>query len=202
MSPLPQLSTTERREVSSILAEKGRIAAIKHLCVRLDIQLMTAKRMIDDWNSPYLRTMSSSEFPRRSGGFNVMVLVPGIFFLAGLVMLTICFFVHASHQQMESNGVKVTGKVVQLRSVSSGGAAPVFEFERNGESVQWQSPVSSRPPSYEVGETAELYVHSDDAHRVLVDDFVHRWLLLMILGGLGGSFCLAALLAGLLIAFS
>lgn len=202
MPPIYQLSTAERRDISHIIADQGKIAAIKHLRARLDVRLMTAKRIIDDLDMPDVLTLQSSHRPSRSSGHGWMLLVPVAFLLAGLLLLAGCFFVCSRHDQLESVGDKVSGKVVELRSVSSSGAAPVFEYERKGQTLQWQSPISSKPPAYAVGDSAELYVHPDDANSVLVDDFLHRWLLVLILGGMGGMFCLIAFVTGWMMALS
>jgi len=202
-----QLSWTEKQEISDLLAREGKIAAIKYLRNRFDIRLLAAKRLLDEWDRPgsldrYLLPQPvdhTLELPRdsRSGKGNWWgLVVASVFLMVGAGFLAGSYLVWSSQQELVRHGAKVDGSVVGLYSNGSG-MAPVFEYEWDGEILRSRSQISSRPASYQIGESVEIFVNPTNPEQALVNDFLHRWLLVMIFALLGGGLSLAALVGGL-----
>jgi len=91
---------------------------------------------------------------------------------------------------------KAEGSVIELirkRSSSSTRRSyvfhPVVEFETaNGESVQFESNVGSRPPAFQPGESVTVLYHPENVNQAMIDSFWNLWLFSLIAGVNGSVF--------------
>jgi len=115
-----------------------------------------------------------------------------LFLLIGLGLLAGAYFVYRNTSEFVDTARRAQGTVVALR-----GGAPEVQFRtEQGREVQFTSSVSSKPPSYRVGETVEVLYHKDQPENAEINGIMTLWFGTMILGGLGTVFSLigAALL--------
>lgn len=175
--------TNEHKERTKDLIRDNRyIEAVKYVKDELSLDLKTAKKLVDAirlrmeeedirmGKKPQQRTVRTSRV------INVFFLIPG------LVMLGVAIYFFISQQQIINQGNKVSGKVIAYP------AQPLFAYEYRGQQYEYQSSTSSDPPAYEMGEEVDLYVDGNDPYNVVVDTFMDRWFVIVLLGGMGGMF--------------
>lgn len=54
--------------------------------------------------------------------------------------------------------------------------------------MQFQSDVSSSPPAWRVGEAVKVLFDPNDPSQAVIDSFMARWLVPLLLGFIGGVF--------------
>ena len=121
----------------------------------------------------------------------------GLFFMIiGIAMLGFAgYTVYSNYQFMES-AISITGKVIEYdthySSDDDGGStlmySPVFEYEYEGQTYTHNSNVSSSSPDYEIDEEVEIFIHADSPGAAMVNSFMERWFLVVLLGGMGTMF--------------
>ncbi len=124
----------------------------------------------------------------RGGILSYLFLLIGIGFLAG------AGYLYSNTSEFVANARRAPGTVVALRS-----GAPEVKFRaHDGREIQFTSSVSSKPPSYHVGETVEVLYRQDRPEDAEVNAFMSLWLGVILLGGLGSGFSIvgAALVFG------
>ena len=118
-----------------------------------------------------------------------------LFLLIGIGALAGAGYVYSNTSDFVANASKAQGTVVALRS-----GAPEVKFRaHDGREVQFTSSVSSKPPSYNVGETVEVLYRKERPEDAEVNAPMTLWLGVIVLGGLGSGFSLvgAAIVFGL-----
>lgn len=118
----------------------------------------------------------------------------GIFLLAGLAAAVVGFVLLTGRLADKKRCTEpVTAVVVDLEKSVSGGSkksvtyAPVFEYEYQGTTYRYISPISSSPPDYERGETAALMIDPNYPNVAYVRDKT-AMLFIIIVFGLGAVF--------------
>ena len=91
-------------------------------------------------------------------------------------------FIFISNQELANNGVVVTATVVDDPY------QPTFEYIFEGDTLYYYSSTSSDPPSYHLGEQVEMFVNPVDPYDTLVNTFMDRWFVIVLLGGMGSVF--------------
>ena len=106
----------------------------------------------------------------------------------GIVLVSITAYLIYSNQKFEVRAQPVKGKVMDYRShISShdNGStmlySPVFSYEVNGKTFTYFSTTSSSDKDYTVGEVIEILVDPDDPENVLVNSFMEKWFLSVLL---------------------
>jgi Protein of unknown function (DUF3592) len=114
----------------------------------------------------------------------------------GILLLIFGGYKYYSDQQMIARSTPVTGKVIELKesvkettkngtTTKSVTYAPVIEYSVNGKPYTYQSSMYSNPPAYELNGDAPLLVDPNDPSQVIIDSFIGRYLLVLVMGGLG-----------------
>jgi len=109
----------------------------------------------------------------------------GLLFL-GLILLYYAYQNYTKTTNLISHGVKTTATVSNLIQVNSDDGytyKAVFEFmDRNENSYQLTSTVSSNPPMYKVGERVKVVYNAKDPEEVKVVSFwgLYQWSVVLL----------------------
>jgi hypothetical protein len=82
------------------------------------------------------------------------------------------------------NAVPREGTIVELQA-GANGTAPVVQFEWNGELRIYKSTTYSTTTNYTIGQTVNLLVNSEKPEEAVIDSFEERWLMIVVVGGMG-----------------
>lgn len=177
--------TDEQKEhVRTLLIEGRKIEAIKYVSDNFGLGLKESKELVDLID----QDIADDEYQRpgmgigQRSGKNVGKLVGGVFAAIGLLELVIVVFIFISNQDLANNGVIVTATVVDDPY------QPTFEYIFEGDTLYHYSSASSDPPSYHLGEQVEMYVNPVDPYDVMVNTFMDRWFVIVLVGGMGAVF--------------
>jgi hypothetical protein len=83
--------------------------------------------------------------------------------------------------------VKVEGVVIR-NQFKGDMARPVISYSWDGKDLLYASNTYTNPPAYERGEKVELFVNPSDPRDVWINTFIERYLVIIIIGGLGCFF--------------
>ena len=109
-----------------------------------------------------------------------------LFLLIGIGLLAGAGYIYSRTSDFVANASKAQGAVVALRS-----GAPEVKFRtHDGREVQFTSSVSSKPPSYSVGETVEVLYRKERPDDAEINAWMTLWLGVIVLGGMGSGFSL------------
>jgi len=119
--------------------------------------------------------------------------IGGIFASLGLVFVAGAAWFFLADRSFAAAGERAPGTVIEMIGSrdSDGGHTykPVVEFrDAAGRRHVFTSNVSSSPPQHSVGESVEVIYAPDSPDEAVIDSFVDRFLLPLILGGLGTLF--------------
>lgn len=121
-----------------------------------------------------------------------------IFGFMGIPPLLIAIGIYFYTDSLINESVTVIGTVVELRPYQGYGEpttyTPIISYEVNGNSYTMEAPVYSDTPEFSEGEQVELFVHSDDPNSVIIDTFMQRWFMTILIGAIGGLFTLGMIL--------
>ena len=130
----------------------------------------------------------------------VLVWVGGIFGALGLVFVAIAGWAYLNDRSFAETAVHAQGWVVEMNDTGGSDGysyTPVIEFrDADGTLHRFASGVSSNPPRYSIGESVEVLYQPGAPDEAVIDEFLDRFLLPAIFGGLGTLF--AAIGGGLL----
>jgi ribosomal protein L7/L12 len=178
-----------KMEVSNLLRAGKKIEAVKKVKESLRMGLKESLMLVEEVEkeiNPNFKPMTVGTGCLR-GGFKMF----SIFFgFVGLVMAGIAMLLAYLQSETIENAEQVSGRVVELRSGSGSGTAPVIAYEWEGKPKLYTSSTYSTPPAYEINEEVPMYVNRNDPDDVLVDTFSDRWLVIVIFGGIGAFFIL------------
>ncbi|TRX48921.1 DUF3592 domain-containing protein [Fulvivirga sp. M361] len=183
----------EKQHVRALLVKDKKIEAIKYVSDNFNLGLKDAQKLvelIDDdiedheyvRRSKSARLKTSGKRSTKSSGKGASKMVGVIFSLVGIVMLSIAINDMVTNQELANIGITVTATVVEDPY------QPTFEYVVNGDTLYYYSSTSSDPPSYHLGEEVEMFVHPENPYNTLVNTFMERWFLGVLLGGMGAVF--------------
>lgn len=97
------------------------------------------------------------------------ILLYGFFFVLGLILASVAAQQYQKTQKLLEEGIRTTAVVTSLltNNDSDGNTyTPVFEFKDRSNTIQtYQSPISSSPPAYRVGDKVKIvYDRRDSTH--------------------------------------
>lgn len=166
------------------LIQEGRtIEAIKYLRQSLNLDLNTAMQLVealkDNMDPAVIKDTEGVSGQASSKNY---IIVPVAFSVVGLIMLGITAYIYSTQYDVISQGNKVVARVV------SNPSSPLFEYEFEGRTYQYQSSASSNPPSYSLHEEVVMYVDGNNPYNGIIDTFTDRWLVIVILGSMGAMF--------------
>jgi Protein of unknown function (DUF3592) len=115
-----------------------------------------------------------------------------IFGGVGVLLLGIDLFLFLYTQQQITNSLHVQGKVIDLVAQDSdedASVAPRISFvAKNGDTYTFTSSVSTYPPSFQKGQTVELYYDPQNPKEAIIDTFWELWFVNVLLTGLSLPF--------------
>ncbi len=187
---MAQIPEELKNEIKQLIAEGSKIEAIKKVRASFGLGLKEAKEFVDILERD-IAEEDRTVIPQRRISQRVSTqqgcvgkFVPGIFILVGIVFLVITVVIISADQRIVNNGYLTEGEVVGLLE-SDGAYAPVVNYEFDGEIFTYESATYSNPSSFALGETVPLFLDPDNPYDILIDTFSERWLLPVILGGMG-----------------
>jgi hypothetical protein len=194
--------TPEQKEHAIDLIEMGeKLEAVRYFQEVLHVDAEQALLLAEKLEQEIEAESAIPEFHQqheeiKRSGANVGRMVGLIFMSIGIVMLAIVFYLLYSHQQFEKSAVTVKGTVVEFQSYESRNKnsssttmyTPVFEYEFKGKKYTYVSTSSSNVKEYEVGEPIDILVDSENPIEVLVNSFMEKWFLPLLLGFMGTLF--------------
>jgi len=196
--------TPEQKEHAMELISMGdNLEAVRYFQQVLNIDaeqavLLTEKleEEIDAEESPGLKEFEQQHTKLKESGANVGRIVGTLFMGIGMVMLLVVAYLIYSHQQFAKNAMVVKATLTAYQSYDSrdddGSTTtmftPVFEYEFKGTKHTYVSNSSSSSQDYEIGEKVDMMVNPDDPQDVLVDSFMGKWFLPLLLGIMGTVF--------------
>jgi len=194
--------TPEQKEHAIDLIEMGeKLEAVRYFQEVLNIDaeqaLLLAEKLEQEVEaSPAMQELSQKHEEMKRSGAHVGRLVGLIFMSIGMVMLVVVFYLLYTHQQFEKNALTVKGTVVEFQSYESRNKnsssttmyTPVFEYEFKGKKYTYVSTSSSNIKEYEVGESLDILVDPENPSEVLVNSFMEKWFLPILLGFMGALF--------------
>jgi len=192
------LTPDQKAEASRLIAEGRQLEAVRYfrevLGIDLKQALALAEKLEQEMGGPTAGIAQRVATHMRSGS-SIGRLVGKIFMTVGLIMAAVAAYLIYSNQQFERHARSVNGKVVDYQSyisTDSDGSStmytPVFEYRFNGKTYTHVNTSSSSSQEFEVGETVEIWVDPQYPEKVLVNSFMDKWFVPMILGIMGFFF--------------
>jgi len=182
------ISEDKKRYIRELLIAGKKIEAVRFIKKDFGLSLVEAKRLIDlvditiaDTEYKYVRNLRKNRAPKKIIGL--------VFTFVGFAMLGGAMYEYISNEEFIQNGVR--GKATVISNPSQ----PDFEYIFEGQSYQYQSTIESSPPSYHIGEQVDIFINPQYPSDILVDSFTDRWLIIVILGSMGGIFFLIGVFA-------
>lgn len=121
-----------------------------------------------------------------------------LFLLIGIGLAVGGAVVHFDHADLVERGTRTEGVVTSVDSSrdSEGDMSYTPEYTYVIDGVErTHKPNVSTSSQPTVGATETMYVDPDDPNNVLVDNFMGRWFVPVLLGGIGVSFMFSALIS-------
>jgi hypothetical protein len=108
-----------------------------------------------------------------------------VFLLVGVGLLIAVGFVTANGLEKASSGSRVEGIVVEANDNQK----PIVEFRtRDGQRLRVEGSISASPTPYRVGERIGVFYDPANPSDALIDSFIERWFLTLLLGGFATVF--------------
>lgn len=189
-----KLSGDTKMEVQRLLRDKKKLEAVKYVRLQTQAGLKEALVMVEEVE----REINPHAKPLRVGGGCLKPGLKGIamvFGLVALVLFSIASFIYYLDSQIISGGLKMNGRVVELRSNGST-YAPVIEYNLHGKDYRYESTAYTNPSAYAIDEVVPMYVNPDKPEEIVLDTFTDRWLAITIVGGIGLFFAFFSLIFG------
>lgn len=196
--------TPEQKEHAVELISMGdKLEAVRYFQLVLNIDaaqaLTLAEKLqeeIEAEDDAALQDFEQQHTRLKTSGANVGRIVGALFMGIGMVMLAIVCYLIYSHQQFENRAKVVKATLTTYQSYNSrdndGSSTtmytPVFEYEFKGITHTHVSNTSSSSKDYEIGERVDMMVNPDAPQDVLIDSFMGKWFLPMLLGVMGAVF--------------
>ena len=178
-----------REEIAKLLSENKKLEAIKYVRQQTGLGLKGALdkvQAVEKGINPALVPFSGTGCASQ-----VMKIVSYFFLITGSMLLGGAGITYYLIQESIDNSDVVIGSVVNLKPGDSDGSttyAPEIVYTWQGQQRNYQSNSYSYPPEFEVGEKVELFVNRDRPDEVYVNSFGERWLVVVIVGSIGGVF--------------
>lgn len=188
--PTPGPASSEAKMkivIAQLLSQGQKLEAVKYVRHTMNLGLRESLVMVENVAKETDPQYRSVIIPGVAGclhamakGLGVFLAIVSFFFLAagGIIFYFQSQGIHASE--------RVSGKVMEMKYMSTGESAPVIAYEWNGKHLSYASNTYSSPPDYAVGETVSLFVNRSDEKDVIIDTFVERYALIVGLSITGG----------------
>lgn len=119
-------------------------------------------------------------------------IVGGVFLAVGLAVASVGGFFYLGTQDLLENGLRSTGKVIQLNKPgSSRYFTPVVQFETpDHKTITASCKTGSNPPTHKVNDSVTVIFRATSPEDIYLDEPLELWLAASILGGIGSIFLL------------
>ncbi len=127
--------------------------------------------------------------------FHMIAIIFG-FLAVPLILISIVMYVYNDYQIKHSD--LIIGKVTAINTYTSYGEDPklfpVITYRVGIHQYDFEAPVYSDTPEFEVGEEVELFVHRDDPESVIINTFTQRWFMILLVAPFGLFFLILMLI--------
>lgn len=190
------LTPEQKQHATNLIQQGDKIQAIKYLRETLNITLeqalALAEKLEQEVEGKSVK-FTLGDLPESRTKVNPPKLVGGIFLSVGLIMLVVTGWIYNRQQNFYQRAIPVQGTVISYDQYESsdddGGSTtmytPVFEYSYNGQTYTHTGEVSSSSQDYDIGEPAEIMVDPDNPSDMMVDSFMERWFVVLLLGFMG-----------------
>jgi hypothetical protein len=197
------LTPEQKDHAMELIAMGDKLEAVRYfqqvLTIDAEQALVLAEKLeeeIDAEDSLALKELEQKHDTLSQSGANVGRIVGTLFMSIGVIMLLVVFYLIYSHQQFEKNAKVVKATITEYQSYESrddnGNTTvmftPVFEYEFKGTKHTYVSTTSSSSRDYEIGQKVDMLVNPDDPQDVLINSFMGKWFLPLLLGIMGSVF--------------
>lgn len=195
--------TPEQKEHATELIEMGdKLEAVRYfqetLKINADQALLLAEKLqqeIDGETEARFKEMEKM-MPAPGKGLNIGRLVGGIFMGVGGIMLFVVAGILYSNNKFAQRAEPIKAKLIEYRSYESrndNGSyttmyTPVFQYEYKGKPYTHVSTTSSSSQEFQLDEMVNVLVDPENPHEILVDSFMDKWFLPLLLGLMGVVF--------------
>ncbi|MEX2233612.1 MAG: DUF3592 domain-containing protein [Cyclobacteriaceae bacterium] len=166
-----------KAEVTQLLQTGRKLDAVKSVRKNLHVGLKEALVMVEEVareaNPNYVSFNLTGCLQVAAKGLGIFLMIVSIMFLAAAGII------YYLQEQSISNSDRVSGEVTEMKTIDTGGSAPVVSYEWSGKRRTYESNYYASPPDYQVGQTVSLYVNRDDPDDILIDTFVNRYALIV-----------------------
>lgn len=99
-------------------------------------------------------------------------------------------YISYNNYQLRTNGASTIGTVIRLEESSDSDGtsySPVFQYEANGQTYEFESQNSSNPPTHRVGDRDTIFYDPANPQHAQIDSFMDMWLAPSLLFCFGGG---------------
>ncbi len=195
------LTPEQKEHAIELIAFGDKLEAVRYfqevLNINADQALALAEKLekeIESGEGPEIEPMTPAQQEKLGkSGVQVGKIVGILFMSIGLIMLVVVIYLYNSHQQFEERAKAVKGTVTayqDYQSKNDDGSfttmyTPTFEYEFNGQSYKHVSSTSTSNKEFEIGQTVNILVDPEDPKEILVNSFMEKWFVPLLLGIMG-----------------
>lgn len=188
----------QKSQIDFLLATDEKIEAIRYAQKEFNLDAEQAISFIERWEKE-VEAEDEAAFEQATKEVKVQStkvtgLIGNIFGGIGVLLLVLgVYFGYRSYSFIQ-RAVKAEGRVVELvRSMSHNSEdntdyevwSPVVEYQYQGKTHRFKSPIASSQPDYEVGDPMPLLVDPDRPGTAEEDSFFGHWFVAVLLSGMG-----------------
>jgi uncharacterized protein DUF3592 len=128
----------------------------------------------------FATSLKKPEISKKSVGKGIQIVV----FFVGFVLVGIAVYWVILTNNKIAQSELISGQVIDM-VYSEDSSAPVIGYEINGMNYHYVSGIYASPPAYQLNESIEIYVSKDNPNEVMINSFINKWLVAVILGSIG-----------------
>src|SRR5690606_29541496 len=186
-----------KKEIEQLLRANRKIQAVGYAKIAFGVSWKEANQLVDAVAREH--GIEVSLIPQKAGCVSNALKITGWFFMVGAMMVlgVAAITYYMTNQSIEDSEL-VMGKVVEMTPYNAydpgeGSYAPVVAYTWQGEEREYKSSFFNKPPAYVVGQEVELFVNRENPEEVTINSFADRWLVVTIMGTVGGLFLILAI---------
>lgn len=99
-------------------------------------------------------------------------------------------YIGYNNYQLRTTGASTIGTVIRLEESSDSDGtsySPVFQYQVNGQTYEFESQNSSNPPTHRVGDQDTIFYDPANPSKAQIDSFLDMWLAPGMLTCIGGA---------------
>ena len=195
--------TPEQKEHAIDLIEMGeKLDAVRYFQETLQVSaeeaLLLAEKLEEEIEETDLEDIKAlQQEALKQPGVNVGRLVGMIFMSIGTIMLAVVAYLLVSNYQFMQRAQSVKGKVIDYQSYQSRDRdsnssttmyTPTYQYTYKGKLYTHISTTSTSSKDYEIGDQVEILIDPEDPKEILINSFMEKWFLPLLLGFMGTLF--------------